>query len=89
MATFLVTATSQSQFALFLDGLVLSDSIYGTVATNNAGAPGQVIFSASAGQVLTLNNHSSTGVSGSVTLPGLSAGSQLAVNASIALMRLM
>jgi hypothetical protein len=85
VATFFVTTTGQSQFALFLSGTVIPESIYGSEA-NVTGGPGQVIFSATAGQRITLRNHSSA--SGNIFLPVTAGGSHINVNASITIIRL-
>jgi hypothetical protein len=82
---FFVTTQTASQFALFLDGLVLTDSNYGTGVGSTAG-PGQIIFSANAGQVLTLRNHTSTGLT--ANLPVSVGGSRTTVNASITIIQL-
>jgi hypothetical protein len=82
---FSVTTQDSSQFSLFLNGVALPDSIYGTGGPL-VGPPGQVILLANAGDVLTLHNFLSISVA--VSLPASAGGSQINVNASITIIQL-
>jgi hypothetical protein len=82
---FIITTTLSSQFGLFLNGVVLPDSIYGS-GTTLTGPPGQVILSANVGDVLTVCNYSS--VPSVANLPISAGGTQINVNASISIVQL-
>jgi hypothetical protein len=82
---FIIIAQNTCQFGLFLNGVVLPDSIYGSGQTL-VGVSGQVIFLANAGDVLTLRNYSS--VPSVANLPITAGGSQINVNASISIVQL-
>jgi hypothetical protein len=77
--SFSVSGVEPSQFALFLNGAPLTDTVYGSGAGTQE-ANGQAILTLAAGDVLTLRNHSS---SAAVTLQTLAGGTQTNVNASI------
>jgi hypothetical protein len=76
---FSVSGTEPNQFALFLNGIVVSGSTYGSgsgIQQNN----GQAVFSIIAGDVVTLRNHSSASAVGLASVVG---GTQANVNASM------
>ncbi|WP_412177882.1 BclA C-terminal domain-containing protein, partial [Sporosarcina sp. YIM B06819] len=77
--TFSVSGTEPNQFALFLNGAIIAGTVYGSGAGTQQNN-GQVIITMSAGDVLTLRNHSS---SAAVTLASTIGGTQENVNASI------
>jgi BclA C-terminal domain/Collagen triple helix repeat (20 copies) len=79
LVDFSITGDEPSEFALFDNGDPISGSIYGSGAGTQQN-DGQVIVALSAGDVLTLVNHSS---SAGVTLQTLAGGTQTNVNASI------
>ena len=82
--TFSVSGTEPSQFALFLNGAMVTGTIYGSGAGTQQNT-GQAIFRINAGDVLTLVNHSSAAAVG---LPSLAGGTQGNVNASILVQKL-
>jgi hypothetical protein len=73
-----------NQFAIFLNGALFAGSIYGSGAGTQPN-PGMVILTASAGDTITLRNHSSAAA---VTLQTLAGGTQANSNASILIQRL-
>lgn len=77
--TFSVSGTEPNQFALFLNGLLVPGTIYGSGAGTQQNT-GQAIVTIAAGDVLTLRNHSSASA---VTLATPIGGTQANVNASI------
>lgn len=77
--SFSVSCTEPNQFALFLNGAVLPGSIYGSGAGTQQNN-GVLIFMASAGDVITLRNHSSNSAVGLASYIG---GTQANVNASL------
>jgi hypothetical protein len=81
---FLVTTSQASQFALFVNGAVVPQSIYGSSGAGQK--DGQVIVALTAGDVLTLVNHTSN--SGSVSLSNTAGGSQTNVDASLLIEKL-
>jgi hypothetical protein len=83
-ASFIVSATEVSQMAVFLNGTAVTGSTYGSGAGTQQNS-GQVIFSASAADVITVRNHSSAAAVG---LPINAGGTQANVNASIMLEKL-
>ena len=83
-ASFIVTAIEPNQMAVFLNGSPVPGSVYGSGAGTQQNT-GEVIFSASAGDVITLVNH---GSHTAVTLQPLAGGTQPNVNASITLEQL-
>jgi hypothetical protein len=88
--TYFVTVQTLYQFALFLDGTILPESIYGAgtnVGIQVSGTPGQVVFSATAGQVLTLENVSSSSDSLLAGLATKVGGTQNSINVSIRIIR--
>jgi collagen type I alpha len=83
-ASFIVSATEVSQMAVFLNGTAVAGSTYGSGAGTQQNS-GQVIFPASAADVITVRNHSSAAAVG---LPTNAGGTQANVNASIMLEKL-
>ncbi len=82
--TFSVSGVEPSQMALFLNGALVDGSTYGSGAGTQP-LIGQTMLEVSAGDVLTLRNHSSTAA---VTLQTLAGGTQANANASLAIERL-
>ena len=81
---FSVSATEPNQFALFLNGSVISGSIFGSGAGTQQNS-GQVIFSASGGDIITLRNHTSAS---SIGLASFVGGTQMNTNASLMIEKL-
>src|SRR5262249_50866361 len=82
---FSVTGSQQNQFALFRNGVVAPESLYGT-GSGGSGNDGQVILVLVAGDVLTLRNHTSN--ASSVNLDNSAGGSQTNVDASLLIEKL-
>jgi hypothetical protein len=82
--SFIVSATEPGQMAVFLNGAPVAGSTYGSGAGTQQNN-GQVIFSASAADTITVRNHSSAAALG---LPTPIGGTQASVNASIMLEKL-
>jgi hypothetical protein len=82
--TFSVSATEPNQMALFLDGTAIAGTTYGSGAGTQQ-STGQAIFTAPAGSVLTLRNHTSSAAVGLATPIG---GTQPSANASLVIVRL-
>ena len=82
--SFIVSATEPGQVAVFLNGALVAGSIYGSGAGTQQNN-GQVILSASMGDLITVRNHSSSAALG---LPTPIGGTQASVNASIMLEKL-
>ena len=82
--SFIVSGVEPNQFAVFDNGSVVPGSVYASGAGTQE-TTGQVIFTASAGDVVTLRNHSSASA---VTLQTLAGGTQTNVNASIAIQQI-
>ena len=82
--TFSVSAVEPGQFALFINGNLVPGTVYGSGAGTQQNN-GQAIIALSAGNVLTLRNHSSAAP---VSLQTLAGGTQTNVNASILLKKL-
>jgi len=82
--TFSVSGTEANQVALFVNGTVVDGSIYGSGAGTQQNT-GQVLIVASAGDVLTLKNHTSAAAFGLASDIG---GTQANVNASVAIEKL-
>lgn len=80
---FSVIGQTANQFALFQNDIVVPGSIFGTegISVNNAG---MVMINASAGDVLTVRNHTSAGP---VALDNTAGGTQTNVSASIMILR--
>ena len=81
---FNVAGVEPNQFAIFQNGAPVNGSVYGSGAGTQPN-PGMVIITASAGDVLTLRNHSSASA---VTLQTLAGGTQTNANASIIIQKL-
>lgn len=77
--TYSVSGVEPNQFALFLNGAEVPGTVYGSGAGTQQNT-GQAVFAISAGDVLTLRNHSSAAA---VTLQTLAGGTQINVNASL------
>jgi hypothetical protein len=84
MVTFSVSGTEPSQFAIFQNGAPVSGATYGSGAGTQQNT-GFVIVRASAGDTLTLNNHSSSAAVGLASVVG---GTQAEVNASVSIEKL-
>ena len=82
--TFSVSGTEPNQFALFLNGILIPGTVYGSGAGTQQNT-GQVIVTIAAGDTLTLRNHSSTAAVGLASLVG---GTQANVNASLLIEKL-
>ncbi|UOQ49154.1 collagen-like protein [Gracilibacillus caseinilyticus] len=82
--TFSVSGVEPNQFSLFLNGAPVAGTVYGSGAGTQQNN-GQAIIAISAGDVVTLRNHSS---SAAVTLQTLAGGTQTNVNASIVMKKL-
>jgi hypothetical protein len=82
---FLVYGNAANQFTLFVNGVANTSTIYGATTGQTSG---QAILTLSAGDSLSLVNHTSTGILGNVII-GLSiGGSQTSINASVLIVRL-
>ena len=81
---FSVSGTEPNQFALFLNGVVVPGTVYGSGAGTQQNT-GQAIFPIGAGDALTLRNHSSAAAVGLASVIG---GTQANVNASISILKL-
>ena len=84
LVTFSVSGSEPSQFALFLNDVFVSGTVYGASAGTQQNS-GQAIMAIGAGGILTLRNHTSATA---VTLAGNTGGTAPAVNASIVLQKL-
>jgi hypothetical protein len=84
--TFSVSGTEPCQFALFVNGAVVAESVYGSGAGTQQN-DGQTILALSAGDVLTLVNHTSAAAVTLAAAPPI-GGTATAVNASIILEKL-
>ena len=84
--TYSVSGTQPSQFALFVNGILVEGSDYGSGAGTQQNN-GQVIVGINAGDVLTLRNHSSAAAVSLAAAPPI-GGTAAAVNASILLEKL-
>ncbi|SFE38456.1 hypothetical protein SAMN04487969_102270 [Paenibacillus algorifonticola] len=82
--TFSVTCAEPNQFALFLNGTLVTGTVYGSGAGTQQNN-GQAIIALAAGDVLTLRNHSSAAA---VSLQTLAGGTQTNVNASVVIKKL-
>jgi hypothetical protein len=77
--TFSVSGTEPNQFAIFLNGVVVAGSVYGSGAGTQQNN-GQAILVIASGDILTLRNHTSAAA---VTLASPIGGTAAAVNASV------
>jgi hypothetical protein len=82
--TFSVSGTEPGQFALFLNGVQVPGTVYGSGAGTQQDN-GQCIITIGANDVLTLRNHSSAAAVG---LQSLAGGTQINVNASIVIQKM-
>lgn len=81
---FSVSGVESSQMALFLNGVLIPGTVYGSGAGTQQNA-GQAIASIGAGDVLTVRNHTS---SAAVGLQALAGGTQANANASVVIEKL-
>ena len=84
LISFSISGTEPNQFAIFVNGVVASGSIYGTGAGTQPNN-GQVILVLNANSLLTLVNYTSAAAVG---LQALAGGSKANVNASVVIQRL-
>jgi hypothetical protein len=82
--TFSVSGTEPSQMALFVNGILVPGTVYGSGAGTQQNT-GQAILIAPAGGVLTLRNHTSSAAVGLATPIG---GTQASANASVVIEKL-
>jgi hypothetical protein len=82
--TFSVSASEPNQMSLFVNGVVVPGTTYGSGAGTQQNT-GQAILTLAAGSVLTVVNHSSAAAVGLAALVG---GTQATVNASLTLEKL-
>ncbi len=81
---FSVSTVEPGQFALFVNGVPIQGAVYGSGAGTQQNS-GQVMLHLSAGDILTLRNHTSASA---VTLQTITGGTQANVNASLAVVKL-
>jgi hypothetical protein len=84
--TYSVSGTEPNQFALFLNGVAVAGTVYGSGAGTQQNT-GQAILSIGANDVLTLRNHTSAAAVTLAATPPI-GGTVAAVNASILLLKL-
>ena len=82
--SFHLSAIEPNQFALYQNGVIVEGTLYGSAAGTQQNT-GMSIITASAGDVLTLTNHSSPSAT---TLQPFAGGTQTNVNASIKILNL-
>jgi hypothetical protein len=82
--TFSVSGTESNQMALFVNGVLVPGTVYGSGAGTQQNT-GQVIINITAGGVLTVRNHSSAAAVGLASVIG---GTQANTNASVAIEKL-
>ncbi len=82
--SFSVSGVEPNQFALFLNGAPVTNSVYGSGAGTQQNN-GQTVLTLAAGDILTLNNHTSAAA---VTLQTLAGGTQTNINASTVIEKL-
>jgi hypothetical protein len=82
--TFSVSGVEPNQFALFINGVLVTGTVYGSGAGTQQNK-GQATIALAAGDILTLRNHSSAAA---VTLQTLAGGTQTNVNASVVIKKL-
>jgi len=82
--SFSVSGVEPNQFTLFLNGAPVTNAVYGSGAGTQQNN-GQTILSLAAGDIITLNNHTSAAA---VTLQTLAGGTQTNINASIVIEKL-
>lgn len=81
---FSVSSLESNQFALFLDGIEIPGTVYGSGAGVQQNT-GIAIFEATAGSVLTLRNHTSAA---GISLQTNAGGTETNVNASVTIIQL-
>jgi hypothetical protein len=81
---FSVSGVEPNQFALFLNGIPVPESVYGSGAGTQQNN-GQAILTIGANDILTLCNHSSAAA---ITLTSIVGGTEANVNASILIQKL-
>lgn len=81
---FSASASQASQFSIYVNGVSVAGSRYGSATTSTQNS-GMVLVSLAAGDVVQLNN---TGSSGSLNLAANTGGTLAAVNASIMIMKI-
>lgn len=84
LVTFSVSSINDNQFSLFLNGVAVTGTVYGSGAGTQQNN-GQAIVQMSAGDVLTLRNHTS---SAGIALQTLAGGTEINVNASVVILLL-
>ncbi|MEI2312030.1 BclA C-terminal domain-containing protein, partial [Bacillus nitratireducens] len=82
--SFSVSGVQSNQFTLFLNSAPVTNAVYGSGAGTQPNN-GQTILTLAAGDILTLNNHTSAAA---VTLQTLAGGTQTNINASIVIEKL-
>jgi hypothetical protein len=82
--TFSVSATGPNQMSLFVNGVVVPGTTYGSGAGTQQNT-GQAILTLAAGNVLTVVNHSSAAA---VAVAALIGGTQATANASVTIEKL-
>ena len=83
---FSASGTEPNQFALFINGVVVPGTVYGSGAGTQQNT-GQAILAVAAGDVLTLRNHTSAAAVTLAAGPPI-GGTAAAVNASILIQKL-
>lgn len=83
---FSVSGTEPNQFALYLNGVVVAETVYGSGAGTQQNN-GQAILAIGANDTLTLRNHSSVAAVTLAAAPPI-GGTVAAVNASIVIQKL-
>ena len=84
--TFSVSGTEPSQFALFINGVVAAETVYGSGAGTQQNS-GQAILTLGASDILTLRNHTSAAAVTLAAAPPI-GGTATAVNASVLIQKL-
>ncbi|MDB6124937.1 MAG: triple helix repeat-containing collagen [Pedosphaera sp.] len=84
--TFSVSGTEPNQFALFLNGVAVGETVYGSGAGTQQNS-GQAILAIGANDVLTLRNHTSAAAVTLAATPPI-GGTVAAVNASVLIQKL-
>lgn len=84
--TFSVSGTEPSQFALFINGVVAAETVYGSGAGTQQNS-GQAILTLGASDILTLRNHTSAAAITLAAAPPI-GGTAAAVNASVLIQKL-
>ncbi|GBG11129.1 hypothetical protein PAT3040_05916 [Paenibacillus agaridevorans] len=79
-----MSGVEPNQFTLFLNGVPVTNTVYGSGAGTQQNF-GQAIITIAAGDTLTLHNHTSAAA---VTLQTLAGGTEINVNASVVIKKL-